>query len=555
MKQGAKVVHEGQIAWDATYDVVVVGAGAAGFPAALNCGRHGASVAILEKAAEPGGTMKKSAAWYWIPNNTQMREGGLPDDKEAFLAYCARLARPTSYVAGGDHYGLSDWEYETVSALYDNAATANDTLAEMGAIKPMYAPAIPDYHSTIPEAKVPVGRTLLIDRGDGEPGKGDVLTQQFVAACERLNVPVLTDHRVTATVVDDAGAVVGVRVSTGGGDKHIGANQAVIFASGGFTHNQELRQNFLPAPIVSGCAAPTNEGDFVGIATALGAPLRNMNNAWLCPIPFEPAIEKSPYLSGIFAVPGDSMFWVDKYGKRVVNEKGIYNELAMSFLQYDPRNLEYPRFLMFMIWDERTMDKWRAVDAGPPTTPSRLALDNYGNIVHDGSHLIEGATLDELADNIEARLEKLASKTGGFQLDASFRENLPRTLARFNELAATGKDDDFQRGVNPIELIFNGDAREGNDTGNPTMYPVSESGPYYAALICAGTLDTKGGPVTNARGQVLDADGEPIPRLYAAGNCVANASAQAYWAGGGTIGPYFTFAYLASEAAVKEPRR
>ena len=76
-----------------------------------------------------------------------------------------------------------------------------------------------------------------------------------------------------------------------------------------------------------------------------------------------------------------------------------------------------------------------------------------------------------------------------------------------------------------------------------------------AISAVASPNPAKGGPVTNTRGQVLDADGEAIPGLYAAGNCVANASAQAYWAGGGTIGPYFTFAYLASEAAVQEPRR
>src|SRR5439155_2058340 len=136
--------------------------------------RHGSSSVILEKGAEPGGTMKKSAAWYWIPNNTFMREDGKPDDKEAFLRYCARLARPQRYVASGDHYGLSDWEYETISAFYDHASEANEALAEMGAIKPLYSPAIPDYHSTLPEA-VPFGRTLQIDRGDGEMGKGDVL--------------------------------------------------------------------------------------------------------------------------------------------------------------------------------------------------------------------------------------------------------------------------------------------------------------------------------------------------------------------------------------------
>jgi 3-oxosteroid 1-dehydrogenase len=346
-----------------------------------------------------------------------------------------------------------------------------------------------------------------------------------------------------------------VRVETPDGVKHVHARQAVMFATGGFTHDAQLRKNFLPAAIFSGCAARSNEGDFVHIATALGLPLRNMNYAWMAPIPLEIALQESPYLSGMFAVPGDSMIWVDKYGDRVVNEKTIYNELAMSFLEYDPRKLEYPRLLMFMIWDSRSNELWRAVDEQPATTPPRLALDNYGNVIYDDFHVIEGATLDELAANIEERLASVASRTGGFALDAAFRENLSRSVARFNELAASGKDVDFGRGENPIELIFNGDAREGNDTPNPTMYPIADSGPYYATIVCAGMLDTKGGPVTNTNGQVLDADGEPVPGLYAAGNCVANASSQAYYAGGATIGPYFTFAYLASEHAVQQPRR
>jgi predicted oxidoreductase len=87
------------------------------------------------------------------------------------------------------------------------------------------------------------------------------------------------------------------------------------------------------------------------------------------------------------------------------------------------------------------------------------------------------------------------------------------------------------------------------------MYPISDSGPYYATIVCAGTLDTKGGPPTNTNGQVLDVDGNPVPGLYAVGNCAANATGQAYLAGGGTIGPFFTFGYLTAEHAARQPRR
>ena len=113
------------------------------------------------------------------------------------------------------------------------------------------------------------------------------------------------------------------------------ARKAVIFASGGFTHDVELRRNHLAAPVFGGCAALTNEGDFIRIGTPLGAQLRNMNYAWMCPVPLEKAVNRDATLSGMFSVAGDSMLFVDKRGRRVVNEKLPYNELAQKFFEWD----------------------------------------------------------------------------------------------------------------------------------------------------------------------------------------------------------------------------
>jgi predicted oxidoreductase len=87
------------------------------------------------------------------------------------------------------------------------------------------------------------------------------------------------------------------------------------------------------------------------------------------------------------------------------------------------------------------------------------------------------------------------------------------------------------------------------DELNPTMAPLAEAGPYYSVILAAGTLDTKGGPRTDGHGRVLTVAGDPIPGLYAVGNCAASPSGQAYWGGGGTLGPMITYAWRAGKHA------
>jgi predicted oxidoreductase len=101
-------------------------------------------------------------------------------------------------------------------------------------------------------------------------------------------------------------------------------------------------------------------------------------------------------------------------------------------------------------------------------------------------------------------------------------------------------------------MIFNGPVKEEPGRTNPTMWPLADTGPYYAALVTGGTLNTKGGPRTTPDGQVLDDLGDPIPGLYGVGNCVASASGNSYWAGGATLGPIIAFAHRAAAAAHAE---
>jgi hypothetical protein len=415
----------------------------------------------------------------------------------------------------------------------------------MGALVSAIGADVPDYYAQIPENRRVYGRVLYPLRPNGEParaGGGVEMIRQLDEAARTRGIDVLVSHRVQRLVIDKDGRVVGVEATTADGSSvRIGARHGVVFASGGFVHDAELRRNYLSDPVFSGCGFSANEGDFVHIAGAVGAAFRNMNYAWMCPLPFEWAVARKPDLSGVFTVPGDSMLFVNKHGRRAANEKAPYNELARTFFAWDAFRGEYPNYLMFMLFDDRCAALWAGTD--------------YGNVIPppgaDDAHVVRGATLQELEVAIAARLDRYGALTAGIQLEPGWAAEVARTIARFNEHAARGEDPDFHRGASPIEPVFNGPARGEND-GDPTMYPLSTDGPWHCVILVGGALDTKGGPKVDLGGRVLDVDDRPIPGLYGVGNCVASPSGRAYWAGGGTLGPIFTFAYLTAQAIAED---
>lgn len=537
-------VRASEVEPTSTADVIVVGAGAAGFSAALNAHAAGADVIVLEAAGFVGGTTNKSAAWYWMPNNRQLRAAGYTDEREDALRYMARLSRPQMYRADAERFGLPQWEFELIEAFYDHASDAAAALEDMGAIDVYHAKEIPDYYANLPEDKTPYGRVLQPKDDDGNVGFGEVLVAGLKRAADRAGIPIQLNRRVRKVVVNDHDEVVGViAVLPDGSEEYYQSRRGTIFSTGGFAHNEELRRNYLFGPVFGSCAVEASQGDLIEIASDLGAPLRNMNYPWSAPMPLERALwgdKDDPNVMCLFAPPGDSMVFVNKYGRRVVNEKLQYNESMQAFQVWDGYRAEYPNLFLFMIWDQASDDLYRGEALGNPILP----LDK------DRSHIVSAPTLAGLKDAISAKLAELYEHVGDFRLDDDFGTALEETISRYNKMAENGVDEDFHRGDGPIEHYFNsfnGPTRA--EAKNPLMYPLTEKGPFYATVLAPATLDTKGGPMTNAHGQVLDADGVPIPGLYGAGNCVASPSAKAYWAGGGTIGPAFTFGYLAGRHA------
>lgn len=529
--------------WDRVADIVVVGTGAAGCSAALYAAQAGAEVLMVEKREAVGGTTAKSGGWFWIPNHSRLREMGVEDPKPDALRYMARLTRPEAYDPDAAHLGLVDWEFDLIEAFYDNAAAAEDGLREMGALRSVHAAEFPDYYAHLPENRVPNGRVLIPESPTGELGTGADMIDQMMRAIDKAGIEVLREHPVQTLVLDDDGRAVGVIVDRDGSEVALGARQAVIFATGGFGQDPELRRQLLAGPILVTCAAPGSTGDFLRIAVELGLPLRNTSHPWMSPGILERGLRNRPDNEMTFQATGDSMIEVDRTGRRVTNEKLQYNEQTLAHWRWDAQRAEYGNLLLFMIWDEYAQNTFASNLPGNPIAPTG----------EDDDHVLSGVDLPALAEALQKRLAELGAQTGGVSLEEGFSERLAESIARFNEHARSGHDSDFHRGETPIETFFNSFHGPVRSETSPTMAPIADTGPYYATILAPGMLDSKGGPVIDADGRVLDAAGKPVPGLYGVGNCVASPSGKAYWAGGATLGPALTFGYLAGRRAAREP--
>jgi succinate dehydrogenase/fumarate reductase flavoprotein subunit len=340
----------------------------------------------------------------------------------------------------------------------------------------------------------------------------------------------------------DAGRVAGLAVTDSDSQTlHIRTRRGVIFATGGFTHNPQMRRDFLKGPVFGGCAQPTSEGDFVTLAGEVGARLGNMSNAWWCQIPLDQALDNPSVPTGIWCTPGDSMLQVNRFGRRFLNEKFVYNERTQAHFAWDPVRAEYPNLLSVMVYDARSAREFAGYAPIPPAGPLP-------------PHVHSADTLDALAAKLAAHVQSIGKHIGGVLLADDFAAQLKISVARFNDFAQRGKDEDFRRGETPIEPFFHQFGPQpvlNNPHPNPTLHPLADAGPYHAILLVAGTLDTKGGPCIDGQARVLDVRNRPIPGLYGAGNCVASPTGPAYWAGGATLGPAITFGVLAAEHAAR----
>lgn len=544
-----------------TYDVVVVGAGAAGLSAAITAAAQGLSTVIIEKSPYWGGSTSRSGGGVWIPNNSVLKRDGVDDTPErareyvkAIIGEHAREDRIDAYIDRGPEaldflmkHAPLDLEWvKNYSDYYPEAPGGRlggrsveprpfDARAlgdDLDTLHPQYTKAPlnmvvlqSDYrwlntgirHWRGPARMAKVGGRFFWARSRGKKliAMGAALAAELLLGVRQAGVPLRLNTGLVDLLTDD-GRVVGVRAESGGQQFDIRAEKGVILACGGFERNVEMRRKYQREPIGSDwtTGAPSNTGDGINAGIKIGAAVSLMDDAWWGPtIP----LPRGPWFAlSERSVPGT--FIVNMRGERFMNEslpyvEAVHQMYGGEFGQGDGPGENVPAWLIF---DQTCRNRYlfAGINARQPL-PKRW---------FDSGVVVKADTISELADKIGVPADTLTT-----------------TTERFNGFAKSGVDADFHRGESGYDHYY-GDI---TNKPNPSLGPVRKA-PFYAVKMVPGDLGTKGGIDTDASGRALRPDGSVIEGLYAAGNTSAPVMGHTYAGPGATIGPALVFGYLAA---------
>lgn len=442
--------------WADAADLIVVGGGGAGFCAAIEAARAGSSVLILEKGDICGGDTLLSGGMIMVGGTDAQKALGIQDTVENFVK------TELNYV--GEFA-----DQDMVREMCEGAGEVEHFMVSLGRQYNTVTPMYPVWGYDDEATWAP--RTIS-DTGSRQ-GHFAILQNE---AAKYQNVKALTGITAAHLIQGQGGQVIGVKDEDGNCFR---ANKGVVLATASFGHNIEMsrRYNFMnywalryeetmgvDAP---NSQCPNNTGDGIRMAQAIGADLK---------------LTTSNCISDCCAMSFDSMYasiLVNGRGKRFVQENAHWGYLnQMVFNEAIHENAAHPETCKFyLIADQATVDKnlyLRSIVTGVVVT----ATENYMKRVLT-------------ADSLEA----LADKAG---LPA---QALADTVARWNQMAQAGEDADFRR-----RDIW----------GSTDLVPMGD-GPYYAFPYVPYSMGSFGGLRTNRDTQVLDTQGQPIPRLYAAG--------------------------------------
>jgi urocanate reductase len=481
---------EAQVKWDLSADVVIIGAGVAGLPAAITARDLGASVIVVDENFDIGGRGILSGGRVHLGGGHALQQkAGIKDSADQVFADWVR------HDAAVARYSDRD----LVRVFADENAATFDFLIENG-VQFRERPIGPEAASTVPRTFVTVEWHIpseIYAPGGGRNGSG--LVRRLEESARKKGAQILLRHEMKGIIREPgpAGKVLGIAVNQSGGAVNIEARRGVIIATGGHTGNVNFRRTFDPRlteEYQQACMPYVFQGAKGELAAMeLGAALwatanqtseagaaitktRHIGCRWgYSSLSFRPESKLFPLAkaTGLTVSDWQNMIFVNQNGQRFWNEAdGSYRFFAAAMSYNGDRsklNGGGPIWAIFDA-DAASREKW---DPNPPS-------------VDPDGYFYTADTIAELAPRIKNPHQKKPISGAVLQ----------ETVNRYNAFVAAGADADFKK---------------------PTpMYKI-EKPPFYAAWATPILHDTLTGLRTNTSGEVIDIHGAIIPGLYCAG--------------------------------------
>lgn len=474
--------------WDDTADVVVIGYGGSGATLAAVAAGEGADVLVIEKGEQGGGNSVCVAGSLIL---TSVDDAGS-------LEYL-------DWLCGGQT------EHEVLQAYIDGLDD------------------IPEFQSHLGFEMKPDPQSFRADgffpEFPGAPGAGSIqglsvikapggaaLYNAIAALAEQRGARVRTQVRATRLVQDPAsGEVLGVEAvdeATGRPLRLRGA-RATVIATGGFEFDADMKSQYLTSCPIHFMGSANLTGDGIKMAQAAGAQLWHMNSA---AGPLYWGLEARPgqvyathdfmamagfgFESPVFKGAG-SLIWVDKRGRRFADETVETGTVQHGYrhrglwLEADVDNADFAHVPSFLVFDHKAFEAGAVMTTFNSRTPE-WSDDNRAEL--DEGIIVRADTLEELAEKCAFEAAPGAYRGGHIPPEA-----LAETVAAYNASCTSGEPDACGREHFRVPL---------------------DQGPFYAVGPLHPTyVNTHGGPKHDARQRVLDHADQPIPRLYAVGEC------------------------------------
>ncbi|MEF9841342.1 MAG: flavocytochrome c [Raoultibacter sp.] len=375
-------------------DVIVVGAGGAGFAAAITAATSGKKVILLEKMGVVGGDTSLSGGEMAVPNNWIQVKDGIKDSPELLAA---------DMLKGGDDKG----DPALVKVIADGTFDSSQWLTYEAGVAWEHDCLFFGGHA-VKRSIIPLGHT-----------GSEMITKLTMRSDEIDALTVVNNMRVTDLVKDASGKVTSVKAKdTITGDPFTFEGKSVILTSGGFGSNVDMRVKYNPAMDASILSTDSvgATGDGLTMASALGANLIDMEY-----IQTYPTCDPQ---TGALLYVGDMRLeslaiMINKEGERFVEELDRRDVLSNAIKNQSGG-------MAYLLFNQAGAD-----ETGLLVTHA----DEYENL-DSRKVIVKGDTLEEVCS--------------AFGIDAA---NAQKTVDTWNQYCKDGKDTAFNyRGtLNPID--------------------------------------------------------------------------------------------------------